>query len=99
MGAVVIRKLFRWALSDLPCAPLTRNGHNLTPPSGEAQAVSRQFFAGGAAAPKTVSPIYPQSPQHAVGLERELGVEFKSRTRLGRRVVVFDIGERGWRRT
>jgi len=47
--AVVVGNFFRWALSDVSGASINRNRYDFTPLSGEAQAISCQFFAHAAA--------------------------------------------------
>jgi len=45
----LVGNFFRWALSDVSGASINRNRYDFTPLSGEAQAISCQFFAHAAA--------------------------------------------------
>lgn len=97
---VVVCDLLGWALSDVPCASITRSGYNLPPPSGQTQSIGCQFLAA-AHSSKTEIPF--QRPVSSIcdwfTLSIKLGLKFKSRARLRRRVVALDIRERGWRRS
>lgn len=94
---VVVCDLFGWALSDVPCASITRSGYNLPPPSGQTQTICCQFLAA-AHSSKTEIPF--QRPVSSIcdwfALSIKLGLKFKSRARLRRRVIALDIRERGW---
>jgi hypothetical protein len=92
---VVIRDLFRRALSDVPGATITRNRYNLPPPSSETQAIC-YFLAGASRSEIQQSMVPPATCSTSHSIEFEFKFKFKSR--LGRGVVV-DFGERGWRRT
>jgi hypothetical protein len=99
--AVVICDLFGWALSDVPRASITRSRYNLPPPSGQTQTICCQFLA---AARTFKTEILFQPPVSSIcdwpgPLSIELGLKFKSRARLRRRVVSLDIRERGWHRS
>jgi hypothetical protein len=98
--AVVVCDLFGWALSDVPRASITRSRYNLPPPSGQTQTIFCQFLA---VAHTSKTEISFQPPVSSIcdwsTLSIKLGLKFKSRARLRRRVVALDIRERGWPRS
>jgi hypothetical protein len=98
---VVVCDLFGWALSDVPRAFITRSRYNLPPPSGQTQTICCQFLAA-AHTFKTEIPFQPPVSSVCDWFTQfcfKLGLKFKSRARLRRRVVALDIRERGWRRS
>jgi hypothetical protein len=95
--AVVVCGLFGWALSDVPRAFITRSRYNLPSPSGQTQSICCQFLAAVHSS-KTEIPFQPPVSSicdWSTPLFIKLGLKFKSRARLGHRVVALDIRERG----
>jgi hypothetical protein len=94
---VVVCERFRWALSDVPRASIARSRYNLPPPSGQTQTICCQFLAATHTS-KTEIPFQPPVSSicdYSTPLCIKLGLKFKSRARLGRRLVAFNIRERG----